>query len=272
MPSIARPRVVGGTVKFGRRGCGTSDSRRRDGRQHSRRSRSARSSSRSAASRLSRRTPGRRCRAATLCHRMGRRPHAVLHHRGLRAGAAGIGRTRRARRCAIRATRKRRSPARPRCSRASTISAAHGAFADGAAGGAGECFGDGSARCGRCLQSPYGARVDIADFLGIDPKRVTVHVTLLGGGFGRKSKCDFAIEAAFLSREVGAPVRVQWTREDDIQHSFHHTTSVERIDIGLDDTQQAGRLAASERCSRRSCRPSRQDEGMQHPDRDRHGS
>src|SRR3546814_12577455 len=63
---------------------------------------------------------------------------------------------------------------------------------------------------------------------------VTVYVTLLGGGFGRKSKGDFAIEAAWLSRAVGAPVRVQWTREDDIRHSFYHTTSVEKIDIGLD--------------------------------------
>src|SRR3546814_5130035 len=49
-----------------------------------------------------------------------------------------------------------------------------------------------------------------------------------------RSKGDFAIEAAWLSRAVGAPVRVQWTREDDIRHSFYHTTSVEKIYIGLD--------------------------------------
>ena len=110
-------------------------------------------------------------------------------------------------------------------------------------------FADGKCEVWGCLQSPYGARVDIAEFLGIEPKDVTVNVTLLGGGFGRKSKCDFAIEAAYLSREVGAPVRVQWTREDDIQHSFHHTTSVERIEIGLDAREQAGRLAASERAA-----------------------
>jgi isoquinoline 1-oxidoreductase beta subunit len=59
-------------------------------------------------------------------------------------------------------------------------------------------------------------------------------VTLLGGGFGRKSKCDFVHEAAKLSMEVGAPVRVQWTREDDVRHSFYHTTSVERIEVALD--------------------------------------
>ncbi len=84
------------------------------------------------------------------------------------------------------------------------------------------------------VQSPYGTRQDIAAALGLKEEDVTVHVTLLGGGFGRKSKCDYAIEAALLSQKIGAPVRVQWTREDDIQHCFYHTTSVERIEIGLD--------------------------------------
>jgi isoquinoline 1-oxidoreductase beta subunit len=84
------------------------------------------------------------------------------------------------------------------------------------------------------LQSPYGTRSTIAGVLGVDEAVVTVHPTLLGGGFGRKSKCDFAIEAALLSKEVGAPVRVQWTREDDIQHGFYHSTSVDRIEAALD--------------------------------------
>ena len=64
---------------------------------------------------------------------------------------------------------------------------------------------------------------------------VTVNVTLLGGGFGRKSKCDFVLEAALLSRAVGAPVKVTWTREDDIRHDFLHTVSAERIEAGLDE-------------------------------------
>ena len=84
------------------------------------------------------------------------------------------------------------------------------------------------------VQSPYGTRQDVADKLGVPIENVTVHVTLLGGGFGRKSKCDYVLEAALLSKEVGAPVRVQWTREDDIQHSFYHTTSVERIEAAID--------------------------------------
>ena len=93
---------------------------------------------------------------------------------------------------------------------------------------------DGKCEVWACVQSPYGTRLDVAEFLGFKEEDVTVHVTLLGGGFGRKSKCDFVIEAAWLSRELGQPVRVQWTREDDIRHGFYHTTSVEKIDIGLD--------------------------------------
>jgi isoquinoline 1-oxidoreductase beta subunit len=84
------------------------------------------------------------------------------------------------------------------------------------------------------MQSPYGAREDLAKHFDMDIANVTVHTTLLGGGFGRKSKCDYAIEAAILSKEVGAPVRVQWTREDDVKHSFYHTTSVEHIEVAMD--------------------------------------
>jgi isoquinoline 1-oxidoreductase beta subunit len=93
---------------------------------------------------------------------------------------------------------------------------------------------DGKVEVWAPVQSPFGTRQDLADTLGVPIEDVTVHVTLLGGGFGRKSKCDFALEAALLSQEVGAPVKVQWTREDDIRHSFYHTTSVERVEAGID--------------------------------------
>lgn len=84
-------------------------------------------------------------------------------------------------------------------------------------------------------QSPYGAREDVAKALGVPIKDVTLHVTLLGGGFGRKSKCDYVIEAVEVSKKLGGtPVLVQWTREDDTQHAFYHTTSVERIEAALD--------------------------------------
>ena len=84
------------------------------------------------------------------------------------------------------------------------------------------------------VQSPYGARTDVAAAMGLDEADVTVNVSLLGGGFGRKSKCDFVIEAALVSKEIGAPVKLQWTREDDIRHGFYHTTSVERLEAALD--------------------------------------
>ena len=84
------------------------------------------------------------------------------------------------------------------------------------------------------VQSPGGTREDVAKTLGISEDNITVNVTLLGGGFGRKSKCDYALEAALLSKELGAPVKVQWTREDDVRHGFLHTVSVERIEAGLD--------------------------------------
>ena len=91
------------------------------------------------------------------------------------------------------------------------------------------------------VQSPGGTREDVAKTLQIPPENVTVNVTLLGGGFGRKSKCDFALEAALLSKTLGAPVKVQWTRDDDIQHDFLHTVSVERIEAGLD---KSGKVVA----------------------------
>jgi isoquinoline 1-oxidoreductase beta subunit len=86
-----------------------------------------------------------------------------------------------------------------------------------------------------CVQSPGKTREDLAKKLGLKPEDVTVHVTLLGGGFGRKSKSDFVLEAAVLSQAMnGVPVKVIWTREDDLQNGYYHTVSVERIDAGLD--------------------------------------
>lgn len=84
------------------------------------------------------------------------------------------------------------------------------------------------------FQSPYACRTDIAKTLSMDPSQVRVNVTLLGGGFGRKSQHDFGIEAALLSQGAGVPVRVQWTREDDLQACFVHTTSAEKISVALD--------------------------------------
>jgi isoquinoline 1-oxidoreductase beta subunit len=95
--------------------------------------------------------------------------------------------------------------------------------------------GGGKAEIWACVQSPGGTRGDVANLLGMKEADVTVNVTLLGGGFGRKSKCDFALEAAILSRELGGtPVKVVWTREDDIRHGFYHSVSYQHVTAGLD--------------------------------------
>jgi isoquinoline 1-oxidoreductase beta subunit len=86
-----------------------------------------------------------------------------------------------------------------------------------------------------CFQSPQSVRDMVAKRLGMGAENVTVHVTLLGGGFGRKSKCDYGIEAAVLSKAMdGKPVKVVWTREDDLHHDYFHTVSVEHLEAGID--------------------------------------
>jgi isoquinoline 1-oxidoreductase beta subunit len=94
---------------------------------------------------------------------------------------------------------------------------------------------DGKCEAWASVQSPGNTREELAKKFGLKEEDVTVHVTLLGGGFGRKSKCDFVLEAAVLSKAMGgAPVKVIWTREDDLQNGYYHTVSAERIDAGLD--------------------------------------
>jgi isoquinoline 1-oxidoreductase beta subunit len=93
----------------------------------------------------------------------------------------------------------------------------------------------GKAEVWGCFQSPQAAKDLVAKRLGIQPADVTVHVTLLGGGFGRKSKPDFGIEAAVVSKAMdGKPVKVTWTREDDLMHTYFHTVSVEHLEAGVD--------------------------------------
>ena len=83
-------------------------------------------------------------------------------------------------------------------------------------------------------QHPQAARETAAKVLGLPPEKVTVHVTFLGGGFGRKSKADFISEVVLLAKQVGGPVRVQWTREDDVRNDYYHSVSAQRLTAGLD--------------------------------------
>jgi isoquinoline 1-oxidoreductase beta subunit len=95
-------------------------------------------------------------------------------------------------------------------------------------------FKDGQCEAWAPSQAPQVTRERVAERLGIPFDKVTINITLLGGGFGRKSKPDFVVEAAVLAKEfAGQAIRVQWTREDDIHHSYFHTVSAEYLKAGL---------------------------------------
>ena len=84
------------------------------------------------------------------------------------------------------------------------------------------------------VQSPQWVRDSVAGFLKMKAEDVTVNVTLLGGAFGRKSKPDFAVEAAWLAKETGMPIKVVWTREDDLSNDFFHACSVQHVRVAFD--------------------------------------
>ncbi|HET8922220.1 MAG TPA: molybdopterin cofactor-binding domain-containing protein [Candidatus Acidoferrum sp.] len=86
-------------------------------------------------------------------------------------------------------------------------------------------FRDGKVEAWAATQNPQGARDAIAQAVGLKKEDVTVNVTLLGGGFGRKSFPDFAVEAAVLSKKTGKPVKVVWSREDDIKFDVYHSVA-----------------------------------------------
>ncbi|WP_291097762.1 MULTISPECIES: xanthine dehydrogenase family protein molybdopterin-binding subunit [unclassified Flavobacterium] len=84
-------------------------------------------------------------------------------------------------------------------------------------------------------QDPQTARKEVVDYLGTTEDKVTLNVTFLGGGFGRKSKPDFIVEAVMVSKAINAPVQVVWTRKDDIAHGYYHTVSSQYMKASLDD-------------------------------------
>jgi isoquinoline 1-oxidoreductase beta subunit len=84
---------------------------------------------------------------------------------------------------------------------------------------------DGKLEIWTATQDPQEAQNTIAKALGIPKENVICHVTLLGGGFGRKSMPDYCAEAAILAKKLGKPVKVSWTREEDIHFDYFHSTS-----------------------------------------------
>jgi isoquinoline 1-oxidoreductase beta subunit len=90
---------------------------------------------------------------------------------------------------------------------------------------------DGSCEVWTSIQNPQAAIDSVAAKLGLKPEQVKVHPLLIGGGFGRKSKPDYVVEAAIVAKAMpGTPVKLVWTRDDDLRHDYLHTVSVERLE------------------------------------------
>jgi isoquinoline 1-oxidoreductase subunit beta len=94
-------------------------------------------------------------------------------------------------------------------------------------------------RADRCdvwapTQNQTNTQAIAAKITGLDPKAVFVHTTFLGGGFGRRFETDYVGEAVEISKAIGAPVKVTWSREDDIQHDYYRTASHAHFTASLD--------------------------------------
>jgi len=99
-----------------------------------------------------------------------------------------------------------------------------------------------------CCQDPTAVQGALAPYFGkgdVPGEKLHEHfhveATLLGGAFGRKSKPDFAVEAAILAKHAGKPVKMVWTREDDIHHGYYHAISTQRVKAAVDG---AGKVTA----------------------------
>ncbi len=87
-------------------------------------------------------------------------------------------------------------------------------------------------------QNPQQAQDVASRITGLPKESVAVHTTLSGGGFGRRSSADFVAEAVEISKAVGAPVKVIWTREEDLQQGFYRPTNFNRFQAGLDNKRR----------------------------------
>jgi isoquinoline 1-oxidoreductase subunit beta len=96
-------------------------------------------------------------------------------------------------------------------------------------------FKDGKVTAWAPTQNPQAAQAIVASELGIPLENVVCHVTLLGGGFGRKSKPDYVAEAAVLSKNLGRPVKVVWTREDDVKFDYYNAVAAMYMKAAVDE-------------------------------------